>query len=151
VQGARPGTLCAMPAWTFVATPHAAVMAGLVPYFIDVDPQTWSLDPAAIREQIARAPAPVGAGILVAPLGHPVDIAAWDAFRTETGRAVVIDAAAGFSALTPGGTPAVVSLHATKVLGVGEGGFVVSTDPELVRAVRIKSNFGLDPNRQATV
>ena len=36
VQQPPPGTLCAMPAWTFVASAHAAVMAGLVPYFVDV-------------------------------------------------------------------------------------------------------------------
>jgi dTDP-4-amino-4,6-dideoxygalactose transaminase len=64
---------------------------------------------------------------------------------------VVIDAAAGFDSLRPGPTPAVVSLHATKVLGTGEGGFVISTDPTLVRRVRLASNFGLDPNRQAVV
>src|SRR5437588_4582937 len=39
-QSPTPGTLCAIPAWTFVASPHAATMAGLVPYFIDVDAKT---------------------------------------------------------------------------------------------------------------
>src|SRR3954454_6333087 len=40
IQNPRPGTLCAMPAWTFIASAHAAVLAGLVPYFVDVDPKT---------------------------------------------------------------------------------------------------------------
>jgi dTDP-4-amino-4,6-dideoxygalactose transaminase len=44
----------------------------------------------------------------------------------------------------------VVSLHATKVLGTGEGGFVICTDPSIVRDVRTRSNFGLNPNREAT-
>src|SRR5450756_886881 len=39
-QGARPGTLCAMPAWTFSASAHAAISAGLIPYFVDVNPKT---------------------------------------------------------------------------------------------------------------
>src|SRR5262245_33788275 len=60
-QGVKPGTLCAMPAWTFVASAHAAVNAGLVPYFLDVDAKTWALDVTAVAEEIARAPAPVGA------------------------------------------------------------------------------------------
>jgi dTDP-4-amino-4,6-dideoxygalactose transaminase len=47
-QDVRPGTLCLMPAWTFIASAHAAMMAGLVPYFVDVDPVTWTLDAAAI-------------------------------------------------------------------------------------------------------
>ena len=150
-QRPPPGTLCAMPAWTFVASAHAAVNAGLIPYFIDVDPESWSLDPAAVLEQLARAPAPVGAVMPVAPFGRPVDTEAWDAFRAATGLAVVIDAAAGFTSLKPGNTPAVVSLHATKVLGIGEGGFVICTDPEIVRSVRTRSNFGLYASRQATV
>jgi dTDP-4-amino-4,6-dideoxygalactose transaminase len=44
VQQPPPGTLCAMPAWTFVGSAHAALIAGLVPYFVDVDPETWALD-----------------------------------------------------------------------------------------------------------
>ena len=77
------------------------------------------------RALIAQAPAPVGAVMPVVPFGCPIDVAAWDRFRASTEIPVVIDAAAGFDALVPGAVPAVVSLHATKVLGAGEGGFVV--------------------------
>ena len=49
-QGARPGTLCVMPAWTFVASAQAATLAGLIPYFVDVDPSTWALDPVRSRD-----------------------------------------------------------------------------------------------------
>src|ERR1700722_16288152 len=59
--GAKPGTLCLMPAWTFVASAHAAIEAGLTPYFVDVDPETWMLEPAAACAAIAGAPGPVGA------------------------------------------------------------------------------------------
>jgi len=149
-QGAARGTLCAMPAWTFVASAHAAVAAGLVPYFVDVDADTWALDAEALADALARAPAPVGAVMPVAPFGRPLDAKAWDAFQARTGLPVVIDAAAGFDALTAGATPAVVSLHATKVLGTGEGGFLACADPALVRRVRTASNFGLDPDRRAT-
>jgi len=150
-QGAKPGTLCAMPAWTFVASAHAAVNAGLVPYFLDVDAETWALDPAAVAEEIARAPSPIGAAMPVAPFGRPLDGARWDALHASTGLPVVIDAAAGFDSLVPGPTPAVVSLHATKVLGTGEGGLVVSTDAALVRRVRMASNFGIDRDRQSVI
>jgi len=148
-QGAKPGTLCAIPAWTFIASAHAAVNAGLVPFFVDVEPDTWTLDPGTLADELGRAPGHVGAVMPVAPFGRPLDVAAWDAFRAATGLPVVIDAAAGFDALVPGATPAVVSLHATKVLGTGEGGFVVSSDAGIVRRVRMMSNFGIDPDRQA--
>ena len=51
-QAAPPGTLCVMPAWTFVASANAVVLAGLTPYFVDVDPSTWALDPAAIESEL---------------------------------------------------------------------------------------------------
>src|ERR1700691_1256534 len=60
-QDAAPGSLCVMPAWTFAASVNAAVLAGLVPFFVDVDPSTWALDPHAIDKEIAQAPAKVGA------------------------------------------------------------------------------------------
>ena len=147
VQKPPPGSLCAMPAWTFVASAHAAVTAGLVPYFVDIDPETWALDPNKLLDEIKRAPAPVGAVMPVMPFGLPLDLAAWDAFRSQSGIAVVIDAAAGFDSLIPGATPAVVSFHATKVLGTGEGGFVISTDPSVARAVRMRANFGFAGSR----
>src|SRR5688500_13081208 len=58
-QQPKPGSMCAIPAWTFAATPHAVTQAGLVPYFVDVDPVTWALDPDTLPEKLARAPGPV--------------------------------------------------------------------------------------------
>jgi dTDP-4-amino-4,6-dideoxygalactose transaminase len=148
-QGARPGTLCIIPAWTFVASAHAATMAGLIPYFVDIVEDKWALDPATTAKAIASAPGQVDAVMPVVPFGCPIDVAAWDRFRAQTGLAVVIDAAAAFDALTPSAVPSVVSLHATKVLGTGEGGFVLSTDTALVRDIRTRSNFGFHGSREA--
>jgi dTDP-4-amino-4,6-dideoxygalactose transaminase len=148
-QQPTPGTLCAMPAWTFVASAHAAVMAGLVPYFVDVDAKTWALDASKLIDEFTRAPAPIGAVMPVMPFGLPLDLAAWERFQSRTGIAVVIDAAAGFDSVVPSAVPSVVSLHATKVLGTGEGGFIISTDAAVRRAVRMRSNFGFEGTRQA--
>ena len=63
----------------------------------------------------------------------------------------MIDAAAGFASLAAGDTPAVVSLHATKILGTGEGGLVISRDRSIVHRVRRASNFGFDASRQVTI
>ena len=83
-QDARPGTLCLMPAWTFIASPQAAVLAGLQPYFVDVDPANWCLTPEAARSALAGAPGEVGAVMRIVPFGQPFDYAAWDAFQAET-------------------------------------------------------------------
>jgi dTDP-4-amino-4,6-dideoxygalactose transaminase len=148
-QRPPPGSLCAIPAWTFVASVHAAMMAGLVPYFVDVEPETWAIDANKLVDDLARAPAHVGAVMPVVPFGMPLNMAKWEAFQSRTGVAVVIDAAAAFDSLIPGVVPSVVSLHATKVLGIGEGGFVISTDTSLVREVRMRANFGFHGSRQA--
>lgn len=150
-QRPEPGSLCAIPAWTFAATPHAVTQAGLVPYFVDVDPVTWALDPDTLVEELAHAPGLVSAVMPVAPFGRPIDVAGWDRFRERTGLAVVIDAAAGFDSLTAGRVPSVISLHATKVLGVGEGGCVVSHDVDLIGDLRTRSNFGFFASRESRV
>jgi dTDP-4-amino-4,6-dideoxygalactose transaminase len=87
----------------------------------------------------------------VAPFGLPLEPRAWDRFQATTDVDVVIDAAAGFDALAVGEAPAVVSLHATKILGIGEGGFVASRDPGLIADVRRRSNFGFDGSRDASL
>jgi dTDP-4-amino-4,6-dideoxygalactose transaminase len=78
----------------------------------------------------------------VAPFGNPADVAAWDNLRRASGVPVVIDAANGFDSLAAGHVPTMVSLHATKAFGVGEGGFVTCTDRDLIRRVRGLSNHG---------
>ncbi|HEY0833123.1 MAG TPA: DegT/DnrJ/EryC1/StrS family aminotransferase [Azospirillum sp.] len=148
-QGVTAGGLCLMPSWSFVASAHAAVAAGLIPCFVDVDAQSWALTPEAALRALETAPGAVAAVMPVMPFGAPLDIGAWDRFAERTGLAVVVDGAAGFDTVRPGRVPAVVSLHATKVLGVGEGGFLVSRDATLVRAVEDAANFGFVRRRAA--
>ena len=150
-QDARRGAFCVLPAWSFVACAHAAILAGLTPYFVDVDPGTWVLDPDVIAEQISRIPGEVGAVMPVAPFGQPIVIDRWDAFYAKTRIPVVVDGAAAFDSVRASEIPVVVSLHATKVLGAGEGGLVISRNRELIRLIRIRSNFGFNNIREATL
>jgi len=148
-QEPEPGSLCLMPAWTFVASPLAAIRAGLRPCFLDVDLDDWALHPEAVEAALSKLPGVAGAVMPVAPYGHPLDVSAWDSFRDRTGIAVVIDAAAGFDAVRAGRVPSAVSLHATKAIGVGEGGFVASTDAALIRRIRGLTSFGFHGSREA--
>ncbi|MEQ8815765.1 MAG: DegT/DnrJ/EryC1/StrS family aminotransferase [Thalassobaculum sp.] len=141
------GGLCMVPSWTFAATPGAAHWAGLTPWFVDIDRDAWALTPALAREALRSAPGPVSAVVPVSPFGAAVPCPEWDDFRDATGIPVVIDAAAAWDALEPGRAPAVVSLHATKALGVGEAGVVVSTDAALIAQVEERGNFGLYGSR----
>jgi dTDP-4-amino-4,6-dideoxygalactose transaminase len=141
----------AMPAWTFVATAHAVLQAGLTPWFVDVDEDTWCLDPATVAHRLARAPQPVVAAIPVSPFGRPLDLAAWRAFRETTGIPVLVDAAAGFDTASDARLPLVVSLHATKVAGAGEGGVLATEDHTLADRVRALSTFGFRGTRDSMV
>ena len=150
-QSPRRGSLCLVPAWTFVASPLAAISAGLVPFFVDVESNDWLTQPGAAAEIVASMPGNVGAVMPVAAFGRPVDVAAWDDFQRHTGLAVVIDSAAGFDAMGVGHVPNVVSLHATKALGAGEGGFVASRDSDLLQRIQTYLGFGFYGTREAQV
>jgi dTDP-4-amino-4,6-dideoxygalactose transaminase len=143
------GSVCIMPSWTFVATPHAARAAGLVPWFIDVDRRTWALNPDYVTEALKRIRRPVSSLIVVSPFGAPIDVQAWEHFEDRTGISVIVDAAAAFDTTRPSHLPHVVSLHATKILGAGEGGFIASTDSQFLERVKACCNFGFQGTRHA--
>jgi dTDP-4-amino-4,6-dideoxygalactose transaminase len=143
------GALCAVPSWTFVATLHAVATAGMIPWMVDVDPDTWMMDPAALKARLADAPGPVGAVIPVGAYGTIPDLAAWARFREETGLPVIADCAAGFDACRTADVPVMVSLHATKALGVGEGGFIASTDAALIQRIRETTSYGFRGTRES--
>ncbi len=145
------GGYVATPAWTFVATAHAVIQAGLRPWFVDVDPETWMMSPEAIADLPATVREALVAVVPVCAFGDLGDLSAWRAFRQETGVPVLLDAAAAFDALREADLPAVVSLHATKALGLGEGGFLVTDDADLALRVRRLSTFGFHDSRESQV
>lgn len=145
--GAKPGSTALLPSWTFVASAAAVWAANLEPHFVDVDPDTWQPDPDALRRRPDLAN--VGAVMVVSPFGSPVDASAWDAFTADTGIPVIIDAAASFDTVASvpqarvGRSPVMISLHATKGFGIGEGGLVLSTSESVIHRVRQVCNFGI--------
>jgi dTDP-4-amino-4,6-dideoxygalactose transaminase len=148
---ARP--LALIPAFTFVATAVAVEQCGYKAHLVDVDAETWMLDP----EQLVNHPAlsQVGTVIPVAPFGRPVPQEPWLAFRERTGIPVVIDGAASFDRVMQapepflGVLPVVLSFHATKAFGLGEGGGVATTDLDLMSRVVQALNFGFGTTRDA--
>lgn len=147
--------LCIMPSWTFVATAASACYAGLTPYFVDVDKTSQALDPVKLKQQLKSITHPVGCVMIVAPFGAPIDRARWDEFSDETGIPVIIDAAAAFDAVSNlsqmsiGKSPMMISLHATKSFGIGEGALVLSKNIKLINDIKLNTNFGFNSNREA--
>ena len=147
--------LALIPAFTFVATATAAQQCGYQPYFADVDPESWALQPDdALR---CAALDQVGLVIPVAPFGRPVPQATWDEFQARTGIPVVIDGAASFEGLIEaserclGRIPVALSFHATKSFATGEGGCVALNDVTKGERVTQALNFGFRVGRDSEI
>jgi dTDP-4-amino-4,6-dideoxygalactose transaminase len=129
-----------VPAVTFSATAQAVINARLTPVIVDVDAGSWQLHPAHAL-QLSQ----ISAVLPVAAFGLPVLVAPWERFSDSTGLPVVIDAAGAIYGQEVSARPSIVtvfSLHATKSLGAGEGGFVASRDQRLIDRVASLAAFG---------
>lgn len=143
-----------VPALTFSATAGAVVGAGAVPLFVDIDPQTCNMSPAALEQAVDRAlrqGTPRPKAIMPVDLyGLPADYRSIQAVADYYGLAVVADAAQSFGA-SYGGRRAgglaratATSFYPTKPLGAfGDAGAVLTDDAEIAEAVRSIRNHGM--------
>jgi dTDP-4-amino-4,6-dideoxygalactose transaminase len=153
--GERVDGTALMPAFTFIATPQAAVWAGLRPLLLDSDPTHWHLDPAALEGTLARA-GEARVAIAVSAFGTPPPVEArerWEAACRTAGVPLIVDSAAAFGAVAQDGKPIgaqgdveVVSFHATKPFAIGEGGAVFTRDRDLHERIEREVNFGFRPD-----
>lgn len=143
--------LALLPSYTFVATAHAAIRCGYRLHFVDVDPETWMLDPGSIAVHPQRSR--TGLILPVAAYGRRPDMMGWERVQAATGVPVVIDAAASFEQFlaAPGSVsehvPAALSFHATKSFTTAEGGAVLWNDANALLRLAQMSNFGMDGAR----
>jgi perosamine synthetase len=134
-----------------VATANAVRYVGAEPVFVDVDPQTWCLDPAKLEAAVTRRTRGV---IAVHLMGHPADMDAVNALAAVHGLWVVEDAAeahlARYKGRPVGGLARVAtfSFFGNKLLTCGEGGAVTVSDPQLVTRLRTLRGQGMDPQRR---
>lgn len=149
------GKVCLVPSWTFVASVAAVRAVGLEPRFVDVSEETWSLPVAEVRARLSLRD--VGAIMVVSPFGAPIDLEGWNGFMRDTGIPVIVDAAAAFDTMSRHecldriACPIMVSLHATKTFGIGEGALVLSSSESLAASIRQRGNFGFVRTREAEV
>ena len=130
-----------LPAVTFPSTATAIIRAGFVPLLADVDEKRWILTPELAERHISSGR--VDAVMPVAAFGPPLDSRAWDELSARTGLPVLIDAAAAYADQTVGDRCVVAfSFHATKSLGIGEGGALAARDTQVAARAQCLSNFG---------
>jgi perosamine synthetase len=144
--GIGSGDEVLVPSLTFIATVNVIVHAGATPVFVDVDPNTYNMDPKDIEHRLTsrtRAIMPVD------QLGLPCEIDRIGEIAKANNLLLVADAACSFASAFRGtsvGSQAPVtifSLHARKVVTTGEGGMIVTDDAELAGRLRTQRHQGM--------
>lgn len=141
----RPGDEVLTTPFTFVATINAALAAGASVRFVDIEPDTYNMDPAALERAITprtRAVVPVHL------YGHPADIGRIASICADRNISLVEDAAQAHGAThhdRPVGSFGVgcFSMYATKNLTTGEGGMVTTSDDRIADRLRVLRNQGM--------
>lgn len=142
-----------IPSFTFIATAHALAWQGLTPVFVDVDPETHTIDPAKVEAAITSSTSAI-CGVHL--WGNVCDVGALQSIADSHNLTLWFDAAHAFSVEHDGkkvgnfGVAEVFSFHATKFVNAFEGGAIVTNDAELARTLREMRNFGFDQDRLVT-
>jgi perosamine synthetase len=149
--GIGAGDEVIVPDLTFVATAHAVIQTGATPVLVDVEEDTWCLDPAAVE----RALTPRTRAIIPVHLyGHPADMSRLNEIGRHHGIAVIEDAAEAHGASVGGqrvggiGTVGVFSFYGNKLITTGEGGMVVTSDDALAARLRFLKDHGMHKERR---
>ncbi len=141
-------------AHSFIASALAISFAGATPLFVDVEPETYTMDPNALedllkRKRPGRAKERIKAVLPVHLYGHPADMEGIRAVASRYDLLVIEDACQAHGAMHNGkktgslGDLACFSFYPTKNLGAyGDGGMVVSNERRWVEKVRLLRNYG---------
>ncbi|CAJ94837.1 Aminotransferase [Cupriavidus necator] len=144
--GIGAGDEVIMPGFTYIATAETVALLGAKPIYVDVDPRTCNLDPAALEAAITprtRAIVPVSL------YGQCADFDPINAIAARHGVPVIEDAAQSFGASYKGrsscnlSTIACTSFFPSKPLGCyGDGGAIFTNDHELGKRIRQIAHHG---------
>ncbi|KKU13513.1 MAG: Pleiotropic regulatory protein [Parcubacteria group bacterium GW2011_GWC2_45_7] len=136
--------------FTFIATSDAILRAGATPVFVDIDPRTFNIDPAAIRSYLERSPAGQVVGIVPVHLyGQPCNMDAIMEVANTYKCFVLEDTAQAFGARWRNqkvgtiGTMGAFSFFPSKNLGAcGDAGMIATDDKILAEYVRMLLQHG---------
>ena len=145
--GIGAGDEVIVPSFSFAASANAVRLVGAEPVFADIRPDTFDLDPDAVRAMIG----PRTVAIMPVHLyGLPADMAAICALADRHGLAVVEDAAQAHAAEVGGspvgsiGTAGCFSFYPTKNMHCLEGGMITTADAGVARTLRLLRNQGME-------
>lgn len=142
----KPGDEVITTAMSFIATAEVLSPLGLVAVFADIDPETYTLDPAKVKPLITSR---TKALLPVHLYGQPADLEPLQKLCDEHGLVLIEDAAQAHGSEYQGkrigsiGKAAGFSFYPGKNLGAfGDGGAVTTNDPELAERIRMLANHG---------
>lgn len=131
--------------YSFVATAHSLLWHGIKPVFVDIDPDTFNIDPQKIEAAIT----PHTTAIMpVHCYGRPCDTEAIQRIADNYNLKVIYDAAHAFGVQQNGasvlnaGDLSILSFHATKVFNTFEGGAIICQDARTKQHIDHLKNFG---------
>lgn len=131
-------------AFSFTATANTILLVGATPVFVDIEPDTYTLDPIQIETAITRRTRAI---MPVHLYGHPCDMNRLQQIAEAYTLALIEDASQAHAATIDGrpvgsfGTGC-FSFYATKNMTTGEGGMVTTNDPAIAEQVRLLRNHG---------
>jgi dTDP-4-amino-4,6-dideoxygalactose transaminase len=132
--------------FTFVATISSQVWEGLEPIFVDIDRDTFNIDPNLVERAIT---AEVAALVPVHVFGNPCSVEALAEIAHRNKIKVIYDAAHAFGIQYKGrsildfGDISILSFHSTKVFHTIEGGALIIKDEQLYEKAKLMINFGI--------
>lgn len=132
--------------FTFVATTETIVMLGAKPVYVDIDPETYNINPKKIKEKITDKTKAI---LPVHLYGNPAEMDEILSIAKEYNLFVIEDSAQGFGAEYKGkkvcsfGDVACISFFPSKNLGCyGDGGMVVTNSDKIHEKVRMIASHG---------
>jgi dTDP-4-amino-4,6-dideoxygalactose transaminase len=136
--GVRPGDEVITVSHSFIATANSIAYCGATPVFVDIEPNTYNIDPALIAKRISPRTRAI---LCVHQIGMPCDIHAITAVARRHRLPVVEDAACAIGSEIlgqhgwekigkPHGDIACFSFHPRKLVATGDGGMLTTSNPE---------------------
>lgn len=146
-----PGDEVLVPSLTFIATANAVSYTGATPVFIDSEINTWNIDPDLISDAITPKTKAI---IPVHLYGHPADMDPINDIAKKHNLFVVEDAAEAQGAKYKNkmvgslADVAVFSFFGNKIITTGEGGMIVTDNPNIAEKCRILRDHGMSKERR---
>ena len=146
--GIGPGDEVIVPDFTFVATASAVLFANALPVMVDVNPQTYCIDPDLAEAAITSRTKAI---IAVHMGGHPADLDRLRQIAADRGLALIEDSAHAHATEWRGqkigtfGISGTFSFQSSKLMTAGEGGIIITSDEKFERQARSLHDCGRMP------